>query len=441
MRLIVQIVLTFVVNALWQGMLIVACAALGDWLLRLVNPRYRHCLWVIALFAFLIIPALSCWPLMQRPAVAASATPLGPIPLVTSRITTPGVEDVSTRQLLPEPEIFPRPAGSRSIRVAQWLALVIASIYLLIVLWRAVALLRAWRRTKKIIGAAFACTFPDSVQLLIERCQAEAGVTSCRVLCSADVALPITVGVIDRIVILPQRFMREINVELLTSALGHELQHVARHDYLLNLIYEVIYLPLSFHPAAAFARRRIRHTRELCCDAAVTAGSISAEAYARSLVRLVGSAPLLPLAPDTTIGLNESDILEVRIMALLKKSHVSWRRRTLLLVAAVVLFLTPCIGAAQFALTVSTQDPAQAGARQKLEASQDVAQKQKALIELERQASELKEKLAQAPVSMRPEMEKRLRDVEQNLVEHQRSLEESQRNLDTDRMKAMLARQ
>src|SRR5580765_5098821 len=91
-----QILLTFVLNALWQGTLIVGFAALGDLFLRRLTPRYRHYLWVVALFACLTIPALSCLPLLQSTAAAASsAAPLGPIPVVTSRIITPGVEDVS----------------------------------------------------------------------------------------------------------------------------------------------------------------------------------------------------------------------------------------------------------------------------------------------------------------------------------------------------------
>jgi TonB family protein len=235
--------------------------------------------------------------------------------------------------------------------------------------------------------------------------------------------MPITVGIRDRIVILPRRFASEVNVELLTSALGHEFQHVARHDYLLNLVYEVLYIPLSFHPAAALVRRRIRHTRELCCDAAVTAASISAEVYARSLVKLIGSAPLLPLAPDTTIGMNESDILEVRIMALLKKSQISLRRRTLLLIVAAVLFLTPCVVAATFAVAVNAQEPSATEARKKVEASQDLAQQERTVVELNRQARELKEKLAQSPTAIRPEVERRLKEVEQNLIEYQRNIE------------------
>jgi len=423
MRTTIQILMTFVLNAAWQVTLVVGFAAVADRMLRSVAARYRHYLWVATLFACLIIPVLSCLPMEKSTTTGSLAATVEPIPVVTSRIITPGVEDSRANLAVASVErrSFSFPL---SVHVRPWLAFTIIGLYLLIVVWRLMALLRAWRRTSLIVTGAFECAFPESVQALVERCQAEAGVKSARVLCSQDIALPITVGIFDRIVILPQRFAREANEELLTSALGHEFQHIARHDYLLNLVYEFIYLPLSFHPAAAFARRRIRHTRELCCDAAVTRKLISAEVYARSLVKLIGSAPLLPLAPDTTIGMNESDILEVRIMSLLRKSQMSLRRRALLLVAAAVLLLTPCIAAARFALTVNTQQEPSRAEELKRAAEERVKEVRRNTVELERQVTELKKQMELAPKEKRTDIEATLREAEQSLLlQHKREVE------------------
>ena len=432
MKPVMQILLTFVLNALWQGTLIVAFAAAGDWLLRGVAPRFRHYLWVVTLLACLIVPALSCLPLVQSntPPNGSANASVGPVPVVTSRIITPGIEDVSHRVAtndLPVRTPFPM---SRAIAVPASIAFTLAGLYLLIVLWRLVALLRAWRRTNHIVAGAFECDFPDWVQNRIAQCQREIGIKSCRVLCSNDVAVPITVGVFDRIVILPQRFTREVSIDVLTSALGHEFQHIARHDYLLNLVYEFIYLPLAFHPAVAFARRRIKHTRELCCDAAVTTKLIPAEVYARSLVKLIGSAPLLPLAPDTTIGMNESDILEVRIMALLKKSNLSSRRRLLLLVAAAVLLITPCVAAARFALSFETkkQTP-QIESSAQLPRKVERAEVEKLVVDLELQAKELKQRLELTPQSKQDErsaLEAELTQIARKLEENRKTLNGSQ---------------
>jgi bla regulator protein blaR1 len=430
MRNVIQILLTFTLNALWQGTLIVAFAAFCDWLLTGVAARYRHYLWVTTLFACLIVPALSCVGLRK----SAQAPSVGPLPAaatatVTSRIITPGIEDVSSSS--PDgPQAPQRFSLLVPVRVPLWLAFTIAGLYLLVVLWRLGALLSAWRRTRHIVAGVFECTFPEWICDLIARCQAESGVKTCRVLCSPEAPVPITVGVFDRIIILPKRFASEINVELFTSALGHELQHIARHDYLLNLIYEFAYVPLAFHPAAAFVRRRIRHTRELCCDAAVINRLISPEAYARSLVKLIGSAPLLPLAPDTTIGMNESDILEVRIMSLFNRSKLSARRRVSLLGAAAFLLAMPCVAAARLALKFDTsrQSPAIVSESQQVTQTDDRRQREKTLVELESQAQNLKQRLEQTPAGQKPEVEARLREVERNLELHRRALEQFNAN-------------
>jgi TonB family protein len=431
MKTVTQILLTFILNALWQGTLIVGFAALADWLLRGVAPRFRHYLWVVTLFACLIIPALNCLPSSGSARTQQTATaPVGPIPVVTSRIITPGIEDATSRPVIDESPVRNRFSLSRSVPVPILIAFGLVGLYALIVIWRLASLLRAWRRTNQIVAGVFECAFPDWVQERIKQCQSEVGIKLCRVLCSNDIAVPITVGVFDRIVILPQRFANEVSIDVLTSALGHEFQHIARHDYLLNLIYEFIYLPLSFHPAVAFARRRIKHTRELCCDAAVTTKLVSAEVYARSLVKLIGSAPLLPLAPDTTIGMNESDILEVRIMALLKKSNLSSRRRLLLIMAAAVLLITPCVAAARFGLSFET-----AGQNPKSDSNAQLLQKmerakiERQVVDLERQAKELKQSLEQTPQSKQDErsaLEAKLNEVAQNLEEHRKALEASQ---------------
>jgi uncharacterized membrane protein YkoI len=152
--------------------------------------------------------------------------------------------------------------------------------------------------------------------------------------------------------------------DLLTSAIGHEFIHVARHDYVLNFFYELLFLPVSFHPAAALMRRRIKQTRELVCDELVAGRILNAEIYARSLVALASSAPpLRRLSVTTTVGIADADILEARIMSLLSKPKAKRRWTKLLLFIVAILLLVPSFAAAAFAmrfqLANTMQDPAQ----------------------------------------------------------------------------------
>jgi TonB family protein len=257
--------------------------------------------------------------------------------------------------------------------------------------------------------------------MTVDRCSRSIGVERVRILHSAHVPVPITLGVVNPIIVLPEDLLDETDRDLLSSAIGHELVHVARRDYLWNLIFEAIYLPLSFHPAAALVRRRIRQMRELCCDEIVAMKLLEAETYAHSLMRLIGSAPLSPrLISDTTIGLNQSDILEVRIMSLLNsKNRRSGSPRTLLIAAALIL-AAPCILGAKLGLKldVYAQEPQTA---QEKETKQQL---EKSLQGLREQARDLSEKLQSVDETQRKELEARLTAVKKNLEEHERAIAE-----------------
>ena len=444
MRVIAQLGLTFLLNASWQIALLGAFATLCNWLLRGLAARYRHSLWVITLVSCLVLPLLSCAPLTKtlwrnqqtNAAVAAK-------PIVLSRILSPDVEDIESSEARAA-SIKAEPARrifSRSpIHVKPSIAEALLGLYVLLLLWRVASLIRAWRRTRVIVKSAYEFSFPERAQMIIQRCQTAIGSKRVRLLCSTNVPVPITFGLFNPVIILPERLLPEIDEELLTTAIGHELIHVARRDYLANLVYEFIYLPLSFHPAAALVRRRIKQTRELCCDESVAAKLLKPDVYARSLVRMIGWAPpARRLAIDTTIGINESDILEVRIMSLLKTPKLSSRRRALLLFAAALLLLTPCVAAAKYALSFDTnkQEPASSSSPPQ---TQELRQKQEREVEeLKHQVVELKRQMRTAPETQRAELLARLNEVQRNLdqfksagaqaklLEVQRSLEQFKR--------------
>jgi D-alanyl-D-alanine endopeptidase (penicillin-binding protein 7) len=52
----------------------------------------------------------------------------------------------------------------------------------------------------------------------------------------------------------------------LEALLAHELGHVRRHDYLVNLVQNVVETLLFYHPAVWWISRRIRHEREQIAD-------------------------------------------------------------------------------------------------------------------------------------------------------------------------------
>jgi TonB family protein len=141
---------------------------------------------------------------------------------------------------------------------------------------------------------------------------------------------------------------------------------------------------------------------------------------------------------DTTIGLNQSDILEVRIMSLLKSKTRKPRHSRILLIAAVLILAAPCLVGAKLALGIDiyAQEPSAARSAQDKEARQ---RQEKALQELKRQAGELNEKLKVADEAQRKEIEARLREVQKNLEEHERALTDFRRQQESlEKLRASL---
>ncbi|MCI0664892.1 MAG: hypothetical protein L0220_27830, partial [Acidobacteria bacterium] len=337
-------------NAGWQIALIAVVAALCDRLLRGTAARYRHKLWVAALAISLCLPALtssglSVGAFFSREAQSQTTAQLA----IGASVPSP--------QLIPPDTPLQRKTHQKEtnsfILVNRNVAAVLVVLYLLFLCYHGFKLLSAWKRTKAITRSAYQIEPLERVQTIIEKCQTALGVARVRIMCSNSVSMPVTVGTINPLILVPEQLLREGEPQVLTSAIGHEMVHVLRRDYFLNLIYELIYLPLSFHPAAALLRRRIRESRELSCDELVTERLLEAEIYARSLVQLAGAA-VASDRPTTiiTVGITDADILEERIMKLLSRPKRNVRGKNLLLITAAVLFAVPCVAAAPFALRI-----------------------------------------------------------------------------------------
>jgi TonB family protein len=337
-----EFLLTFLLNAFWQIALIAAAAAFGDWLLRRTVVRYRHFLWVAALGLSLVLPLVTSVRAGRSNAPAA----LPPPQIASEPIAITDITSISSQASA---------AGSKStFQINQNVAIGLLALYLLFVGYRGVNLFRAWARTQAARRGAIPIEPADRIQAIVASCQQAIGVTNVGVVSSASLRAPATIGIRRPLVILPDALVRAAGAEALTAAIGHELVHVRRRDYLLNLIYEIIFLPLSFHPAAALMRRRITQTRELRCDELVAELLLHPEVYARSLVQLAGSAmPIARRARTVTVGIADADILEVRIMSLLGRTKLSVRRNRFFLIASLVLLALPCAAAASFGFHVN----------------------------------------------------------------------------------------
>ena len=344
MKISSQVLLNFLLNSFWQIALVAGLASLSSWLLRNSAARYRHWVWVTALLLSLGVPVTTSWQSLTNNEQPNVLTNLNASEAVIPPLT---LNEFKTAE-------FTRArTTTKAFLLSQPIAATLLTIYSLIVLFSLGRLVQAWIATRRLRSGALELNDNSRLDGIVQHCALALTGSDERVQLSVSdrVAVPITIGMFAPLIILPHQLVVEDNEELLTSAIGHELIHVRRRDYALNLLYELLYLPLSFHPCAALIRRRVRQTRELSCDEVVAERILTPEAYARSLVKLASSAPSLQrLSVSTTVGIADADILEARIMSLLKKTKSDTRRKRMILIAISLLLLIPCFAAASFAM-------------------------------------------------------------------------------------------
>jgi beta-lactamase regulating signal transducer with metallopeptidase domain/uncharacterized membrane protein YkoI len=341
-------VVVFLVNAAWQVAFVTAVAAVADRLLRNAAARYRHFLWVATLLVAVALPLATSFRL-ATPSSPIVTKAVEPMPSGESEIRSTAAPAAGAQVSTPPARSFQVP----TLALAAVTAAAISAIYVLLVLFRVGILALAWRSTRAILSAATEIELPPSIAAALARCRSTLLTGDVRVL-AADVAVPVTMGARRPVVILPHELLREADPETVTSAIGHEMAHIARRDYLANLAYELLSLPLWFHPAMVLVRRRIRETREVRCDEIVTERLQDARVYAQSLVELAGAAlPFGRAAATITVGIADADILEERVKTLLNRPRL--KAQTMLLATAALLFALPCVAAARMALRVNIQ--------------------------------------------------------------------------------------
>ena len=282
METISQWLLTFLSNALWQALVILAAAACCDRLMWNASGRQRHFLWVLALVLCALLPLLGAAGPLREVAQTPAAREVAPVQMEASASIPPPPPIASTGLLRPR---------SRTFSPSPILIMLALSCYGISLMYHGIRLWRAGRRTKALLSSARNREIPERLALIVERCQRAFGLKSVTILYSAETSVPVTVG--RRTMLLPEALFDSDSPDLLSAAVGHEMAHIKRRDFAFNLIYELLSLPLACHPAIMFIKRRIKETCELACDGLVTERLLDAPDYARSSPRLAESAMVL----------------------------------------------------------------------------------------------------------------------------------------------------
>lgn len=81
-----------------------------------------------------------------------------------------------------------------------------------------------------------------------------------------EITAPVTVGWLKPVILFPVGMLSGLSVQHLEAILAHELAHIKRHDYLVNIFQSFAEILFFFNPFVWLLSSRIRTERENCCD-------------------------------------------------------------------------------------------------------------------------------------------------------------------------------
>lgn len=260
---------------LWQGLLIALIyAALRNFIKR---PTMRYTLGIFALFVMALastLTALRTWQqVAAQPVVVASGN--DSVSFSAESSTTAALQIVG-------------PSAMNS--VLPWLG----AIWLCGVLLLSLNSLRHWRRMHWLLHHD-AAPVPEWQYELLRLCDRFAIWPRVRLLQSRHVLTPTLIGWLKPIILLPVSVLGGFTPQQIEMIIAHELGHVRRWDYLLNLFQVVLETVLFYHPAVHWISRDVRNIRETCCDdLVIELGCGTPLAYAHTLANLEGLRVDLP---------------------------------------------------------------------------------------------------------------------------------------------------
>jgi beta-lactamase regulating signal transducer with metallopeptidase domain len=125
------------------------------------------------------------------------------------------------------------------------------------------------------------------VQKLLVTTKANIGVKrAVRILESAKINVPMVLGHAKPIILFPIGMINMLTPQEIEAIITHELFHIKRNDYVVNMVLTIIEIVYFFHPAMWWISANIKAERENCCDDAAINYNIDSVTYAKVLVKL-----------------------------------------------------------------------------------------------------------------------------------------------------------
>ncbi len=296
---------SYILNGAWQVPIVAFCAFIISRFAGL-SPRSRNHFWIAALLTAAVLPMVSLNALLPHFSPSVARVPVG-APVDTQALAA----------------LHPVAATDPIVSLPSWSVWTMTGLFVALALALLLRLTRAAVAARGLVRQSASFSLPPDLIEAVDAIARDHGRRSPQVRRSCRISSPAMVGVLRPVILIPEAMTFE--GEDLRAALLHEMAHIVRHDYAINLACELLTLPICWHPAHLGIKSGVRRSRELACDDIAAAAMASPKAYAKCLVSLArtlggqtSAHPTLALA----VGLFGRSDLEERLMHLTRPRDV-----------------------------------------------------------------------------------------------------------------------
>ncbi len=149
---------------------------------------------------------------------------------------------------------------------------------------------------------------------------------SVKLLISAKAQVPMVVGFIKPVILMPLAAVAQLDSKQLETILLHELAHIKRHDYFINMLQTIVETILFFNPFVWIISSITRREREHSCDDLVVYHTTEPISYASALVALAARRPAAPLIVVAATGQSNQLFNRIQRIMEMKKNTFSYSR-------------------------------------------------------------------------------------------------------------------
>ncbi len=303
-----ELAAAFLIACCAKATILFLCAWITVFVLRRGSSALRHSVWVAAVLGSLALPFLVLLlPGWHSATLGRAATLWSPAHMNATSLGSQPIPAISVNAVVAAP-------------VLNKLVIVALLTWTLGFLFVLVRLVTGLGRLAWVSAHAKPLFDEDWMRAILELSQFhKVGRTVGLLQCRSSLAMPLTWGIFRPVIVLPSG-VADWPEERRRIVLSHELAHIARNDWLLQICAELTRAIYWFHPLAWLAAARLRQESERACDDAVLLSGIAPSHYASELLDLARTLENSGRAWSTALAIARPSNLERRFAAMLNPS-------------------------------------------------------------------------------------------------------------------------